>query len=322
MKDPKMATELPFTYLSDTDLAALGITPAEIVAAIEKAVLQQAKQQLWAAPKVAVLPGDGRYMMATLAVSDDPPIVAVKSVMVSPDNAARNLPGINGAIMLLDSQTGLLKCVMGANWVTAMRTAGLSAVMAKRLASPDAKSVAFVGTGVQARSHLEAFSALFPLQKIHIFGRGQANIDLLAQDAKTRGLDAETFDTPKAALEDADIIVSSITLSYDTAPFLDARWLKTGAFATITDLAIPWIDDSMDAFATLFVDDREQEKTMEKPLVDPALIKGDLQSLVANKTPASYDPNKRAAFVFRGLAIGDLAVAGLAYGRATGHENM
>ncbi len=313
-----MTTELPFTYLSDTDLTALNITPADITTAIEKAVLQQSRQQLWAAPKIAVLPGDGRYMMATLAVSDDPPIMAVKSVMVAPGNKARGLPDINGAIMLLDSQTGLLKCVMDAGWVTAMRTAGLSAVMAKRLANPDAKTIAFVGTGVQARSHLEAFSALFPLQNIHIYGRGQTNIDLLANDAKSRGLTAHICDTPKAALTGADIVVSSITLSYDTAPFLDALWLKPGAFATITDLAIPWIDSTMSAFEQLYVDDQAQEAATEKPMVNPAQITGDLQSLLTNTTPAKFDPSKRTAFVFRGLAIGDLAVAGLAYMRATG----
>lgn len=306
-------SELPYTYLSDDDLKVLGVTPADIVAAIEKAVLQQARQQLWAAPKLSVLPGDGRYMMATLAVSDEPPVIAVKSVMVAPGNKARGLPDINGAIMLLDSQTGLLKCVMGANWVTAVRTAGLSAVMAKRLANPGAKTIAFVGTGVQARSHLEAFSALFPLQKVHIFGRGQANIDLLTKDAENRGLSAQSFTNAQDALTDADIIVSSVTLSYDTAPFLDARWLKPGAFATITDLAIPWIDDSMAAFDQLFVDDREQEITMENPMIDATLIRGDLQSVVTGTTPAGFSAKNRAAFVFRGLAIGDLAVAGLAY---------
>jgi ornithine cyclodeaminase/alanine dehydrogenase-like protein (mu-crystallin family) len=306
-----------FTHLSDTDLAALGITPAEVVSAIENAVIKQAAGQVWAAPKVSVLPGDGRYMMATLAVSDDPQIIAVKSVMVSPDNPSRGLPGINGAIMLLDSVTGQLVCVMGANWVTGVRTAGLSAVMARRLANPQSTSIAFIGTGVQARSHLDVFVEFFPLNEVRIFGRGRANIDLLAADAEGRGMGAVAFDDPKAAIATADIIVSSITLSYDTEPFLDARWLKPGAFLTTTDLAIPWVDAGMGAFASLYVDDQAQEAAMEKPMVDTALIKGDLQSVVTGAVPARYDANARAAFVFRGIAIGDLAVAGLAYARAT-----
>ena len=313
-----MVTDYGFTYLSDDDLAALGITPAQIVQAIETAVVQKAQGALWAAPKAAVLPGDGRYMMATLAVSDDPPVVAVKSVMVSPGNKARGLAEINGAIMLLNSATGLLVCVMAANWVTAVRTAGLSAVMARRLANPQARVIAFVGTGVQARAHLDVFAAFFPLSQVRILGRGQANIDRLTADAEALGLVARAFDDPREALEAADIVVSSITLNFDTKPFLDARWLKPGVFTTITDLAIPWVDAGMAAFTALYVDDRAQEAAMGKPMVEPGLIKGDLESVVTGATPAGYDPAMRAAFVFRGLAIGDLAVAGLAYGRAVG----
>lgn len=307
---------MEFVTLSDEDLENLGISTPEIVAAIEKAVRQQAAGKVWAAPKVAVLPGDGRYMMATLAVSDDPRVVAVKSVMVSPDNHTRGLPGINGVITLLDSITGQLVCVMGANWITAVRTAGLSAVMAKRLANPQATSVAFIGTGVQARSHLQAFAALFPLQQVRIFGRGQANIDLLVQMAEKLGLDAQVSDDPRGAIDGADIVVSSVTLSYDVDPFIDAGWLKSGAFASITDLAIPWIDAGMGAFGAIYVDDRAQEAAMEKPMVDTGLIRGDLGSVLSGETPARFDANTRSAFVFRGLAIGDLAVAGLAYQRA------
>jgi ornithine cyclodeaminase/alanine dehydrogenase len=305
--------EQSYIYLSDADLAGLGIGTADVIAAIEQTVLDKAEGQVWAAPKSAVIPGDGRYAMATLAGSDRLGVVAVKSVMVCPDNAARGLPGINGAIMLLDSATGILVGLIDANWVTAVRTAGLSAVMAKRLADPAAKSIAFIGTGVQAHSHMRAFADLFPLENIHVFGRGQANIDKLCVAAETMGLEAQAHDTAEASVRDADIVVSSITLSYDVAPFIDANWIKAGAFAAITDLAIPWQDETMGAFETLYVDDKAQEISMEKPMVSANLISGDLDGLVTGRDQAAFDAGKRSAFVFRGLAIGDLAVAGLAY---------
>jgi ornithine cyclodeaminase/alanine dehydrogenase len=136
-----------FLFLSDETLAGLGIATTDVIDCIETTIQAQAEGKVWAAPKASILPGDGRYMMATLAASDMPRIIAVKSVMVSPRNPARGLAGINGAIMLLDSETGLLLAVMDANWVTAVRTAGLSAVVAKRLANPQSTSVAFVGCG-------------------------------------------------------------------------------------------------------------------------------------------------------------------------------
>lgn len=306
-----------FLYLSDQVLEDLGITTGQIIACIEEAIRAEADGTLWTAPKSVVLPGDGRYIMSTLAASDDPDVVAVKTVMVSPGNPARGLAGINGAIILLDSETGLLRAVVGANWVTAVRTAGLSAAVAKQMASPDAASVAFIGSGVQAHSHLQAFGDLFPLTDIRVFGRGQANIDKLCEAARAKGLAARGCATAREAVEGADLVVTSITLSYDVAPFIDARWLKPGAFAAITDLALPWIPEGMAAFGAVIIDNIAQEAASEKKMVDPALIAGDLGGLVTGKHSAGFDPARCSAFVFRGLAIGDIAVSALAYRQAS-----
>lgn len=305
-----------FVYLSDAILSGLEIGATDVIACIEKAVLRKADNVLWTAPKAAFMPGDGRYIMATLSAADDPQFIAVKSVMVSPRNPGRGMSGINGAIMLLDSETGELKAVMDANWVTAVRTAGLSAVAAKRLANPKSQSIAFIGCGVQAHSHLDAFAELFPLTEIRAVGRGQAKIDQLCEAARAKGLKARSCSSPQEALEGADLIVSAITLSYEVDPFLDARWLKPGAFAAITDLALPWIPGSMNAFSTLFIDDREQEATSPKPMVEPELITGDLTDLITGKVTGVFTPGRTAAFVFRGIAIGDFALAALACERA------
>ena len=313
-----MAAKLDFITLSGADLAGLEIGTQDVAQAIESAVRAKARGKLWDAPKAVVLPDDGRYVMATLAVSDDPSVVVVKSVLLNPENPARGLPGINGAVLVLDAQSGVLRAVIDANWVTAVRTAGLSAVMARRLANPDAQIVTFVGSGVQAHAHLDAFSSLFPLSEVRVLGRGQANIDKLCAAAAKRGMRAKGFGDAQTALAGADIIVSAITLSFDIEPFLDARWLKPGAFATVTDLAVPWVPAGHSAFTQLYVGDREQEAAMEKPMVDARLITGDLQSAVTGASSPRFDADGRAAFVFRGLALGDLAIAGLAYQRATG----
>ena len=306
-------TPLPFDYLSDAHLATLNIPANEIADCIEQALRDQAKGQLWTAPKAAIIPGDGRYVMATLAVADAPPVIAVKAVMVSPDNPGRGLPAINGSIMLLDSQTGALRAVTDAGWVTAVRTAGLSAVVARRLANPASKTVAFVGVGVQARSHIDAFAELFPLAEVRAFGRTPANVEAFCDYARGKGLTAQVATNPRKALEGADIVVTSVTLNYEIEPFLDANWLKPGAFAAVTDLALPWQPSGMSAFGAIYVDDQQQEAAMEKPMVAPGLISGDLSSLVAGITSDGFDPARRTAFVFRGLAIGDLAVAAFAY---------
>lgn len=315
-----MKTQNEFLALPDEKLTALGISTKDAMAAIEQAVLAKAQGKLWVTPKSALLPGDGRYMMTTLSASDDPGVLVVKAVMVQPKNAARNLAGVNGAILVLDSDTGMLLATLGANWVTAVRTAGLSAVVAKRLANPKSQSIAFIGAGTEARSHLDAFAELFPLKDVRIFGRGQANIDRLKAAAAAKGLSATQSSDPRAVVEGADLIVSSVTLNYELKPFVDARWLKPGAFASITDLALPWEPAGMDAFSTVVIDDSEQERQSPKPMVDAKLVAGDLTDLVSDKIKPAFDPASRAAFVFRGIAIGDFALAALAYRRALGRS--
>src|SRR5262245_65826622 len=98
--------------------------------------------------------------MATLAMADDPPYMAVKSLLLNPRNPERGLPSINSLVTLLDGNTGVPLAVMDGNWITAVRTAGVSAVAAKRLARPDSSIAAFVGCGVQARTHADALAAV------------------------------------------------------------------------------------------------------------------------------------------------------------------
>lgn len=309
--------------LSEADLEALGIPTQTVVGAIEDAVRADIAGQLWVAPKASVLPGDGRYMMTTLAVGDAPALTVVKAVTVSPGNPARGLDGIEGHVTLQDSATGLLRAVMGAKWLTRVRTAGLSAVAARRLADPESRVLAFVGCGAQARGHLDAFADLFPLIEIRALGRGLSNIDRLCAQARERGLAARHCTTAEEAVEGADLIVSSVPLTSGVAPFVDARWLKPGAFAAITDIAGPWRPEGMAAFQKAFIDDHRQEAALAKPMIQPDLVTGDLRDLVAGPDQV-FDRTQRTAFVFRGLAVGDFALAGVAYeqARATGRGTV
>ncbi len=303
-----------FLFLPDTTLDGMGIKPSEVADAIETALIAKSEGRLHTSPKSAILPGGGRYMMSTLAVGDDGFIV-VKQVSVCPGNPDRGLPAINGAIMVLDAETGKLCAIVGANWITAVRTAALSAVAARRLADPASETVAFIGTGVQAQSHLAAFRDMFPLKRIRAVGRGSANLEKLLEAARRTGLEAEASGSPEDALREADLVVTSVTLDYTIPPFLDARWLKPTAFAAITDLCIPWQPDGMDAFGTVIVDDRAQEAESEKPMLPYEQVAGDLTELVAGSAPEKV-MGKPSAFAFRGIALGDYAAATLAVRRA------
>ncbi|MEM7172179.1 MAG: ornithine cyclodeaminase family protein [Pseudomonadota bacterium] len=309
-------TTTPFFYLSDDTMCGLGITTTQVTERIESLLRGQADNRVWAAPKSAIIAPDGRYMMATLAVSDHPAILAVKTVVLNPDNPKRGLPQINGMITLLHGDSGLPAAIVDGNWITGVRTAGLSAVAAKRLARPDSTIAAFVGCGVQAQSHLEAFAELFPLKEVRAFGRGTANRDALCQRAADMGLHPVASPDAQSAVSDADLIITSVTYSPQLVPFLNAHWLKPGAFAAVTDLGAPWIKEDTTAFDRIVIDDLEQEATMPYPLAPPELVRGDLLGLISDPALARQTSEERTAFMFRGMALGDLALAGLVYEKA------
>jgi ornithine cyclodeaminase/alanine dehydrogenase-like protein (mu-crystallin family) len=303
-------------YLSQRTLQGLTLTADDVIESIERLIRGRSKGRVWNAPKAVIQPPDGRYMMAALSAADDPPFLAVRSAILNPRNGERGLPDINAVVTLLDSDTGLLLAVIDGNWITAVRTAGLSAVAAKRLARPDASIAAFIGCGVQAHSHLQLFSSLFPLTEIRAFGRGTANRNALCQAAGKLGLSAVASGTAREAVDDADLVITSVTFSPQLVPSIDARWLQPGTFATVTDLAASWVPDGMSAFDRIVIDDLEQEAQMPKRLIDPALVAGDLTGLVNGDITGRRSDGEKTAFVFRGLALGDLALAALAYQRA------
>ncbi len=306
---PMTSDASPIPYLSEELLAGLGLTTTDMIDSIEALIRGAAAGRVWSAAKAVVQPGDGRYMMAALAAMDGPSFLAAKTVVLNPTNPDWGLPQINGLVTMLDSQTGLPAAILDGNWITAVRTAALSATAAKRLAKPDATLVGFVGCGVQARSHLSAFCELFPLRAIKLFGRGQANIDKLSDLATDLKLSVEVCDSGQAAIEGVDLIVTSTTATGGMDPFLDASGLAKGAFAAITDLGVPWHRESFAALDRVVIDDLKQEAEMPNKLCDPAFVAGDISGLVQETIPGRVSAEERTVFLFRGHALGDLALS-------------
>ena len=133
------------------------------------------------------------------------------------------------------------------------------------------------------------------------------------------GLQAIPCDDPRVAVEGADIVVSSIPITSKVEPFIDAAWLKPGAFVSSTDLAKPWQDENMKIFDQIIIDDLAQEAAMTEPMVDIDLVGGDISGLVDGTAKGRVDQAQRTAFVFRAVALGDLALSSLAYQKALAH---
>jgi ornithine cyclodeaminase len=142
--------------------------------------------------------------------------VAVKSVTVMPDNAARGLPSVHGAMVLFEDKTGQVEAVIDSALVTKWKTAGDSVLGARLLARPDSKRLLIVGSGTVAASLIEAYSAVFPNIEISVWARTKA---------KAEGLGVPVVDDLEAAVREADI-VSCATMATD--PIIKGEWLQAG----------------------------------------------------------------------------------------------
>ena len=301
-------------YLSNADVVACGLRPAEVIAAVESMFAAKAAGQAAMKPKIGLHEPDKAWFLASAGIMNAPAYSGVKWVGVG-DNHARGLPHIAGLILLSDAETGMPVALMDATWITGMRTAAITAVAAKYLARPESRSIGFVACGLQARTHLEALRTIFPLAQVTAYSRRLETAERFAEEVRGLGLAGDAVADPRAAVEGMDIVVTTTPAVPPTPPFLDASWLSPGAFAGMVDLGLPWIAASLNGLDCVVTDDLEQSKTerlcYEKPFA------GEVADLVSGNLPGRRDGEDRTAIIFAGIGLADVAAAALVYDTAT-----
>lgn len=304
-------------HFTPADLDALDITPTAACNAVEAVIHAIDANRAASAPKAMLTRPDDRYMMTTMATLDAPPLLVVKTMLQNPGGSTAGHRYIDGIVTVLDAGCGQPLALIDGPWLTAHRTAALSGVAARRLAPPDARILAILGAGVQAKSHLSAMADIFPLQEIRITGRDPANTARLAATAHTRGLSASVLPDPQAAIEGADIVVSAMSRDTPASAQIDPRWLAPGSFAALPDLGHHWMRAHFDRLTPLIVDDMAQEQGLPETarLVPGPGPDGDLADLVMGRIDTGA-PDRASGLVFRGHAAGDLAFAWLVLQRA------
>ena len=303
-------------YLPRDAVASLGVSASRMADVIEELLRLAAAGGARSAPKAALPIADGRLFQAMVAHADEPGYGAAKIIGLAQDNVARGLAHISALIVLQDGASGAPLAVMDGGWITEVRTAALTLVAARRLARDDAAVIGFVGCGAQARSHLDALGAEFPLREVRAYSRSPASSATLAELARARGLDAATVSEPRAAVAECGLVVTTVPAVPGLRAFVNADWLAPGAFASLVDLGRSWLPEPMSRVDRLVIDDREQEAHAAVPLIDERLVSADLRELVNGKAVGRARAHERTVFVFRGMALADLAAAVLVYERA------
>lgn len=243
----------------------------------------------------------------------------VKIVSVSPDNAAKNLPAVQGVYLLFDGVTGVPLALIDGQRLTLWRTAAASALAATYLARADASRLLIIGAGALAPFLARAHASVRPIREIRIWNRTAANAGALAEKLTAEGLPAAAAPSLDEGLGWADII-SSATIS--PLPLVKGALLRPGTHVDLVGAYMPTMresDDAAVARAEVFVDVRESAVKEAGDIVQPlrdgflteADIRADLYDLSRGKHPGRRSDDEITLFKSVGAAIEDLA-AGIA----------
>ena len=306
-------------YLASADVANVGVTMAEIVAALEEMFRAKASGQVEMPPKPGIHPKPDAFIHAMPAYIATLRSAGIKWVSGFPQNQERGLPYISGLLILNDADTGIPLAVMDCTWITAKRTGAATAVAARYLARPDAHVVGILGCGVQGRSNLEALKALFPIEEVRAYDTNPSAQSRYADEMqRLLGLRVRAVPDPRQAVSECDIVVTAGPIVKVPHATIQMGWLEAGAFASLVDYDSYWHPDAMrqvDKFCTDDVPQLEHSREMGYFQNIPPVY-AELCDLVVGRKPGRQTNSERTMTCNLGLALDDMAVAPLVYHRA------
>jgi alanine dehydrogenase len=236
--------------------------------------------------------------------------LGVKLVTFYPQN--KELHTHHAMILLFRPETGEPLAVMDGRLITEMRTAAVSAVATKLLARADTKVLTILGSGVQARSHLEALRLVREFSEVRVWS--PRNAGPFAHEFKVRAATS-----PEEAARGADIIVVATAA---TTPVLCGEWLAPGAHINAVGATRPnWreLDDDVLGRATIYVESREAALKESGDVIAAGKEPIEIGEVIAGKQRGRTSANQITLFKSVGVAAEDVAAADLVYQRKSQH---
>jgi ornithine cyclodeaminase len=282
--------------LSEEDVVEL-LDMEGCIAAMEEALtaLERGEITMPLRPMVRA-PGENHLLgMMPVYRGGERPMYALKTVAVMPGNPAKGLDAHQGTVTLFDGVTGQTLAVMNASPVTAIRTAAVTAVAARRLARDNARVLTIVGAGVQARAHLEALPGF---EEVRIVSRTSNHAAELAREFQ-----AQALVSVEEAVRDADVVVLTTN---SPEPIVQLEWFKPGTHVTTVGMGQE-LDQATLREGRLFVDRRESAEVEGK--VDPTWIHAELGELLVGSASGRESAEELTVFRSLGIAVEDLFAA-------------
>lgn len=262
------------------------------------------------------MPGDIGAFGMMAGYLETAAMFGIKLVSLFPRNAGTGHSSHLGMLVLFETDHGYPVGMLDAAEVTAIRTAAASGLATRLLARPEAQVLAILGTGEQARRHLEAMVAVRPIREVRVWGRNIAKAKAFAQLAREEyGITIEIPDTVADAVAAADIIC---TTTHAPEPILEGAWVAQGTHLNIVGSSIPStaeIDEALVARSRFFVDFRESTinqggeylRALGAGVIGPDHIVGEIGEVAAGRVQGRTRDEEITLYKSLGVAAQDIA---------------
>lgn len=265
--------------------------------------------------------GDGKLLLMPAWRADES--IGIKIVTVFPGNRSHGVPTVGALYVLLDGVTGHPVALLDGEAITLRRSGAASALAARYLARPDAKTLLVVGTGALAPYMARAHAANHNYQHVLVWGRDPERARALAADLAASGLPAEAVHSLDEGLARADVVTCATT---STEPIIRGEQLRPGMHIDLVGAFTPQmreVDDACVTRARVFVDTYAGALKEAGDLVQPMAtgtfsrgqVQAELADLVSGRHPGRRSADEITLFKSVGTALEDLAAARLAYDR-------
>jgi ornithine cyclodeaminase len=244
--------------------------------------------------------------------------VGVKVIAAFPANFGTEFDTHQGVVLFFDTERGLLRAIVDATAITAIRTAAVSGLVTDLLAKPEAGDLAIIGAGTQATTHLQAMRAVRPLRRVRVYSLPAESATAFAErESRRTGLPVEAVATAEEAVTGADLICTTTTAS---EPVVLGAWVAPGAHINAVGAYNPAtreLDSELVARARLYADRRESMLSEAGEFLIPRgeglfgdeHIVGEIGEVLTGKSPMRSSPDEITLFKSLGIAIEDLASA-------------
>ncbi|MFQ5783265.1 MAG: ornithine cyclodeaminase family protein [Alphaproteobacteria bacterium] len=311
--------EIHFTYLSGPDIAALAMTDAEILGAVEQGLRAQGGGETVIEPRVHLVPDPDfhghfnvlRGYVAPLGVA------GVKIVGDYADNYAKGLPSEMALLNLFDPRTGMPVALLDAAAITDMRTGAMTALGAKYLGPKRARVLGNIGARGTSYWNVRLADHLFDFDEIRVHSRRRESREPFAERlSRDLGKPVVATDDWRSCLEGADILIEAARLK-QPEPLFRTAWVKPGALVVPYGTMSTVEDDLTDVMDKIVVDDWGQctvgpfgclRRHIDSGRVTRATIHGELCDIVAGRLPGRENDAETILFWHRGLALSDIAL--------------